>query len=216
MLKLYFMIRHLAFGFFALTLVIASCKKGKAEFTLTGTLSDATHGTSLGSVSVSLYEVEAGTLIETKIGSMQTSSDGAYSFTFPRNQVESYILRASKDNFFPIEESILFSDLTIEEDNVRNYSTTAKGWMKLVFTNTAPANTGDILRFTKQVGKSDCDECLTDGEHQLYGIVDTVIYCATDANTTFTYYYEVAGTAVSGFKSGVAPESDTAAIILNY
>jgi len=197
-------------------LVFSGCKKGKADFTLTGQLTDATFSTSLSGLSVSLYEVEAGTTTETLIGTTTTSSDGSYSFTFPRNQAEAYILRANKDNYFPIDEYIAFSSLSIDNDNVRNYSTTAKSWVRLVFINTAPASNSDILRFTQQLGKTDCDECLTAGQHQLNGVIDTVIFAVNDGNTTFSYYYELLSSTNTGFKSAMTTAFDTTTISLSY
>lgn len=197
-------------------LVFSACKKGKADFTITGQLTDATFNVSISGLSVSLYEIEAGTTTETLIGTTTTASDGSYSFTFPRNQAEAYILRANKTNYFPIDEYITFSSLTIDDENVRNYSTTAKSWVRLVFTNGAPASNSDILRFTQQLGKTECDECLTAGQHQLNGIVDTVIYAANDGNTTFSYYYELLSTPNSGFKSATTVAFDTTTITLSY
>jgi hypothetical protein len=59
-----------------------------------------------------------------------------------------------KSNYFELYEDIPFSDLTIEEDNTRNYGTTAKSWAKLHFVNNSgvPA---DILQYIKQEGKED-------------------------------------------------------------
>ncbi len=197
-------------------LVAAACKKGKADFTIKGVLTDATFNQSMAGISVSLYEIEAGTTTQSLIGTVSTGSDGSYSFTFPRNQAEAYLLKAEKNNYFPINETINFSDLTIENDNIRNFSTTAKAWMKLRFTNQAPANTWDVLRYSLQEGKTGCDECLGSGTYTLYGIVDTVFYCVTDGNSAFTYYYEVDGTPDSGFKSTTSVAFDTVSMTLNY
>lgn len=206
----------LALAVLSLLLASSACKKGKAEFILSGQLTDATFNEGFSGLTVSLYEVEAGTTTETLIGTTTTTSDGSYSFTFPRNQAEAYILRATKQNYFPVDEYISFSSLTIDEENVRNFSTTAKSWLRLVFTNTAPAAISDILRFTQQLGKTGCEECLTAGQHQLNGIVDTVIYVENDGNTTFSYYYELLSTPNSGFKSATSTVFDTTTISLSY
>lgn len=206
----------LALSVLSVLLVFSACKKGKADFTISGQLTDNTFNNGFSGLTVSLYEVEAGTTTETLIGTTTTTSDGAYSFTFPRNQAEAYILRATKDNYFPIEEYIGFSSLTIDEENVRNYSSTAKSWARLVFTNEAPATAWEILRFTQQQGKTDCAECLTAGQHDLIGFVDTVIYVANDGNTTFSYYYELLSSPNSGFKSATTTAFDTTTITLSY
>ncbi|MEY2666765.1 MAG: hypothetical protein RLZZ384_936, partial [Pseudomonadota bacterium] len=49
--------------------------------------------------------------------------------------MEKYILRITKENYFPLEETIYFSSLSLNIDNIRDYSTTAKAWVKLDFIN---------------------------------------------------------------------------------
>ncbi len=195
--------------------LLFACKKGKAEFTVIGILTDTTFDQPLSGASVSLYEVAAGNTGTTLIGTSTLGSDGKYSFTFPRNQAESYTLIAEKSGYFTIEESIFFNDLSIEQDNVENFSTTAKAWVKLRFTNEVPNASTDILSYTKQSGKSGCFECHPTEQQILTGVVDTVIRCATDGNTTFSYLYNILGGG-QGVKSEFATAFDTTEIILNY
>lgn len=199
-----------------LPLLFTSCKKGKAELTLKGILIDSTFGNGFSGLSINLYEVPAGTSLENLIATTTTASDGSYSFAFSRNQVESYVLKANPVNYFPIDEKIYFSSLSIDYDNYRNFSTTAKAWVKLRFVNQSPANTSDILRFTKQTGKSDCPECFPVEQQQLNGIVDTTFTCVNDGNTEFKYYYEMVGMPFSGFKNASTVAFDTTTILLNY
>ena len=89
---------------------------------------------------------------ETLITSTNANSDGDYSFTFDRDKSKKYILKISKNNYFTNEKIILFSSLTIEEENIRNYSTSAKSWVKLHFKNIDP-KAEDQLRDIMQEGK---------------------------------------------------------------
>lgn len=203
-----------------LTLTICSfilfgCKKGKTDFTLRGILSDSTFGQTLSGATVKLYEIEAGGTGINLIGQSTTSSDGSYTFTFPRNQAESYTLTAEKINYFSIDETIYFSDMSIEEDNIRDYSTTAKAWVKLRFKNESPAAGTDLTTYIKLSGKSGCPECHPNDEQYLVGVIDTVINCATDGNTIFSYLYDVIG-GPEGEKSANAVAFDTTEIILTY
>jgi len=197
-------------------IVLIGCKKGKADFTIAGTLTDDTFGQGFSGATVSLYEVPAGGGTNNLVGQTTTGASGSYTFTFPRDQAEAYVLTTDKNNYFPLEETIYFSDLTIEEDNIRNFSTTAKAWVKLRFVNQAPATATDLLRYLKQSGKVGCSECHTTEEQFLSGIVDTVIQCATDGNTTFSYFYDVIGASDQGIKSANAVAFDTTEILLNY
>ena len=205
--------KFLAHIFAAAILLLSSCNKGKADFTVKGTISDDTFSGALTGASVELYEVEAGGSASNLIGSATIGSDGAYSFTFPRNKAESYLLKVRKDNYFEQDFTIPFSELTIEEDNVRNYSSTAKSWARLRFITTDPTAQ---LKYVKQQGKIDCANCCGTEENFLNGVVDTEIICPNDGNTTYSYHYWLLGTSISGEKNANTTAFDTVDIVLNY
>lgn len=200
---------------FSLALIFTGCKKGKTEFTITGTVTDATFSQALTGATMKLYEVEAGGGSTNLIGSTTIGSDGSYSFTFPRNKVESYIAYVEKNNYFTIDQTIPFSTLTVEEDNVRNLSTTAKSWAKIHLVNSNPQPT-DHLSIVKQAGKTSCAECCGDQYEDFYGALDTILYCGNDGNTTYSFYYSVVGTADQGIKSATTVAFDTTLITLSY
>ncbi len=191
--------------------VLSSCKKGKADFVLRGVITDATFNTGLSSGKVYLYEVEAGGSDINFLGSQTIGSDGSYAFTFPRNAAESYILQIEKDNYYSKEYILPFSTLTIEEDNVRNYSTTAKSWVGLHFST---PGTSSLLKYTRQQGKSGCDECCPEGEQIISGAVDTIIYCPNDGNTVYAYNY--IANSFFGVKQTTTVAFDTTILTLNY
>jgi hypothetical protein len=193
--------------------ILFSCNKGQSDFILTGTISDGTFSGGLTGAEVKLYEIEAGGASTNLLSSTTLSSDGKYSFTFPRNKAESYTLSIRKENYFDQDITIPFSDLSVEEENVRNYSTTAKSWARLIFTTTNPSAS---LKYIKQQGKTGCAECCGSGENYLNGAIDTMIYCPNDGNTTYSYHYWLLGTSISGEKSANTTAFDTVDIILNY
>ena len=193
----------------------SSCKKGKADFTITGTITNTSINSGLDGATVKIYETPAGSGALELIGTATTNISGLYSFSFPRNQSESYTITCEKSNHFSIEETINFSDLSIKEDNVYNYSTSAKSWAKLRFVNVSPSGS-DNLKFTKTAGKSGCIECCENTETSLVNIIDTTIYCINDGNTTYSYTYLHVGTSNFGDKSAITLPYDTTEIILNY
>ena len=192
---------------------ITACNKGKADFTLKGTITDTTFSTSLEGATVKLYETEAGTFSSTLIAESTIGADGSYSFTFPRNAVESYTLSIHKENYFDQENIINFSAMTIEEDNVRDFSTTAKSWARLRFITTTPLAE---LHYIKQLGKQGCPSCCGIDEQTLSGVQDLEIICPNDGNSTYSYNYWVIGTADSGNKSAITTAFDTVTITLTY
>lgn len=195
--------------------LLSSCKKGKADFTITGTITNTSLNSGLSGATVTLHEIPAGSVSSELIGTTTTNLSGVYSFSFPRNQSESYTITCVKSNHFSIEESINFSDLSINEDNVINYSTTAKSWVKLRFLNSTPSGS-DVLNFTRTAGKSDCDACCTSTETSLINVLDTNIYCINDGNSIYSYNYIHQGTTNFGEMSVVTASYDTTEILLNY
>lgn len=195
--------------------MIISCKKGKADFVLKGLITDTTFGGGLDGSTIKLYETEGGGTKTNLLGTVQ-SSDGNYSFTFPRNAVEYYTIVVQKENYFEINEQIGFSSLSVSEDNTRNFSTTAKAWVNLRFVNQLPASSTDELKFTKQAGKSGCDECCETTQQILTGIVDTSIICINDGNETYSYLYFDSQTSTSSINSVVTTAFDTTELLLTY
>ena len=203
--------------FFYLLLFIfsVSCSKKTSKFTLSGTIRDLSLNENLSNATISIYKKLQGNSFETLIGTTSTNSQGHYSFTFDRDKSEKYILKISKNNYFNTEEIILFSSLTIKGENIRNYSTSAKSWVKLHFKNIDP-KPEDQLRYMKQEGKILCDECCPIDYQYIYGSADTSIYCINDGNTSFSYIYAVIGTSNQAIKSVITIPFDTTEIYLEY
>jgi hypothetical protein len=195
--------------------MLSSCKKKKADFVLIGTISETTFNSPLSGAVVKLYQVPVGSASEQLLGTKTLGSDGKYSFTFQRDKMEKYILRITKSGYFDLEKEVYFSELTITTDNVRNYSTTAKSWVKITFHNHTPLPS-DHLTFIKQSGKEGCAECCPDSEYSFYGALDTSIYCINDGNTYYSYFYNVMGTTDQGINGVTTVAFDTTEIILNY
>jgi len=209
--------KHFALITFSALLLFSfiGCRKGVADFTLTGTITDNSFSVPLSGATVKLYATEAGGLSVELIATSTLGSDGIYSFTFERGKTETYHVSVSKTGYFELYEDIPFSDLTIEEDNVRDYATTTKSWVELRFINTSPL-TDDVLQYIKQEGKSDCADCCTDGDVYLEGAIDTSIYCINDGNSEYRYYYWVHNSTNQGPKSAITPPFDTVQILLSY
>lgn len=193
--------------------ILSACKKGRADIILSGTITDGSFNTSLNGSTVSLFEVSGGGQLE--LLETQTSSDGTYSFTFKRNPVESYILKVQKSNYFTLEQSIPFGDLTTKNENIRNYTTYAKSWAKLRFVNLDP-QPDDQLKFIKVKGNSGCNDCCPSDYVLLSGPIDTTFYCINNGNAMYSYNYWVLGTSISGTESIVTTPFDTVEILLEY
>ncbi len=196
-------------------LFLLSCKKKEGNFTLSGTITDKSFNTGLNEATISLYQVKATNNSLIFISSSTLDTDGKYSFVFKREMMDKYILKISKPNYINLEETIPFSSLDIENENIRNYSTSAKSWVRLKFFNLNPSDT-DQLEFRKQNGNSNCEECLDTSKVTLFGSVDTSLIYLNDGNTPFSYLYSEIGTNNTGIKSAVTIPFDTTEIYLEY
>ncbi len=201
------------FYYLFLAITVISCEKGKANFVLKGTIQDETFSTTLAGATIQLYQVQVGSATETFVKSQTIGSDGAYSFTFPRDNMEKYILRIEKDNYFALEKTVYFSSLTLNSDNIRDYSTTAKAWVKLNFIND-PNFGGNELEYTIQQGKENvAGSC----QHGTYTInTSTSYYCINDGNQLYSYLYFAFGPNDTGVKSVITTPFDTTELTLTY
>ena len=198
-----------------LTPVLFSCKKGVGNFTLKGEINNLTFNAPLTDTWIKLYKVPIGSSNQIIEDSMLLSADGNYEFTFPREQVERYIIEIHKDGYFPIIEDVYFSSLTLEQDNIRNYSTHAKAWIGLKFVNENPTPL-DLFTYTKQLGLEDCTECCPSTEQEFQGELDTTIYCINNGNEPYSILYSVSGTNNIGILSELTSAFDTTYINVTY
>lgn len=189
------------------------CHKGPVEYTLKGTITDNTFSTGLSNANVYLYEIAAGGGDETLIGQSILGSDGTYTFTFDRTKAESYRIVVTKSNYFEIDEIIYQSSMTSKEDNVRDFSTTAKAWARVHLSTTNPSG---HLRILKTKGKVGCSECCPDGEIDFIGPIDTVFYCINDGNTLYEYNYYNLFSSQVGFITTSTVAFDTTDLVFNY
>lgn len=195
--------------------LIISCEKGTGNFTIKGTITDATNQSGLQGAEIKIYKVPIASTQEILISTAVIGSDGSYTFTFPREKMERYVLHVDKVNYFELTEDIYYSSLSLKNDNVRNYSTKAKAWIALHFINSNPQAT-DHLQYIKQDGLQGCTACCPNSEQNYFGALDTTIYCINNGNEIYSVYYWVLNSSNQGLLSAVTTAFDTTEIILNY
>jgi hypothetical protein len=201
-------------GFLA---VFSACKKKELNFTLKGKINDSTFNKALEGAKISIFKLSLGSTSPTEaIDEMVIGSAGTFEFTFPREKAEAYLVRIEKENYFLIEESIPFSSFSTEKALEKNFSTTAKAWVKIRFVNQAPALTTDILKYIKMNGKSNCIECCPTSEQFLNGIIDSTITCVNDGNTNYSFYHWIMNTPTQEQHTIYTPAFDTVTYTLAY
>ena len=205
--------------FYAVVLIsiIFSCKKKELTFTLKGAVTNNTLGGALNGGILRLEEISSNGTSLGIISELTIPDDGNYEITFKRNNSLKYILTIEKENYFKISDEISFSEFSTEEPLIQNYATNAKAWVKLRFNNTAPSNASDVLTYTKQEGKQDCEDCCAKSEQTITGLGEKIVYCLNDGNTNYSYRYSsVNPTAILVEKSIYTPAFDTVELLLNY
>jgi hypothetical protein len=201
--------------FILLIATLFSCDKGAGEFRISGVVTDETFQTSLVGAEVAIYKIPVASNTEQYIGSQILGSDGAYHFTVPRERMEKYILRVTKNLYFPIEKTIYFSELKLKEENVYPIATWAKSWVELKFVNQNPLPQ-DHFQYIKQSGYASCLDCCPITAQDLYGAVDTSIYCINKGNTIYSLLYWVFNTTNQGYLEANTSAFDTTQIYLSY
>ena len=202
------------FGFLIALIAVSACKKKEITYVVEGVITDNSYSQPLAGATVDLYEIPLGSSTpSTVLASATTGSDGKYHFEFKREKIEKYVIVITKNGYFSTSTEFHADDLSTQETNTFSHTTTAKSWVKLRFINT---DAGVNLKYIRQSGKMDCDECCASTDQYLYDAVDTAIYCINDGNTTYSYYYWVLGTTINGPKSVVTTPFDTVDLVLNY
>ena len=164
---------------------------------------------------IKIYNVPIASTQEIIIGTAIIGPDGSYTFTFPREKMERYTLHVKKENYFNLTHDVYYSSLSLDNDNIRNYSTKAKAWIALHFINNNPLAT-DHLQYIKQDGLQGCTACCPNTEQNYYGALDTTIYCINNGNEIYSVYYWVLNTNNQGLLSVETSLFDTTEIVLNY
>lgn len=194
-------------------LIVTACKKESIKFTLEGDVTDTSLNQNHVNASVQLYRVPVGGGTEELMGSTSVNTDGKFSITFERSKAEKYHIVIKKDNYFDIDQTILFNDFQPNKAISRTFKTTAKAYVKLVFHNSDPSDLGRYIKYNIQKAKSDCHECCPKGtQYQLAGFSDTTIYCMSDGNTEYSYYYELFPAGQVGIESKMTIPFDTITI----
>lgn len=200
---------------FTLFIILCSCNKGAGEFKINGVVTDDTFHSALSGAEISIYKVPVASNTELFVSSQTLGSDGSYHFTVPRERMEKYILRVTKNLYFPIEKTIYFSELKLKEENVFDLVTWAKSWVELKFINSNPLPQ-DNFQYIKQDGYGTCLECCPITEQHLYGAVDTSIFCVNKGNTIYSLLYWVLNTNIQGYLEANTSAFDTTQIYLSY
>lgn len=208
--------KHISFFLITLLLGLFNCQKQTPTFQISGSVSDQSLNSVLSDVNITFYKIKAGSSTPTKIASTQTNSDGTYTIEFDRDLSESYYAIAEKENYFDSEQSILFEDLKVGEENTINFNIYAKSWVKIQLKNLTP-EPDDYITISKQEGKKNCLDCCDFFEYTVTN-TDTTFYCINNGNSSFSILYSSFGDNLfnTAIESVTSTSFDTTDLYISY
>lgn len=207
--------RLIFFSVALLLLVHLGCRKNEVTIEIEGILTNSLNGSGLDGVSVDLYTKPLGSTFDELAKSTQTNSDGSYAFKIKNNKYESVRIHFEKENYFTIDHTVPFSELSTSNTNTLDFEMKAQSWTAFVIKNNQP-DPSDEFKLLKDTGKEDCETCCENGFYYYYGDVDTTVVCPNDADRYMRFYYWVNGNESNGMDSVYNTPFDTTYYEFNY
>ena len=195
--------------------LVSSCKKGTGNFIIKGKITDETFSTGLDGAIIKLYKVPVASSSRILVESFTLQNDGNYSFTFPRERMEKFIVVVEKNLYFKLEKEIFYASFTVNEPLICNYGTKAKSWVELRFVN-ADVQPSDHFRYIKQDGLVGCEECCSNAEENIYANPYFHRICINNANELYSILYWNIGTLQQGYEEVLTAPFDTTLLLINY
>lgn len=198
--------------------ILSSCKPKGVEYTINGTVNDASFNEAAKLVKVFLYERATTGFTYSLIEETTTDAIGNFSFTFPRKRALDYKIVLQKEEYFDNEMILTINDLKPNDAIQQNFSIYAHAWVKVRLKNESSANSYDDFIYKKITGNDDCEACCPNNEIQhFYGEnVDTTFYCMVEGGQKFSYYYELSNSAFLGNEEVISIPLDTVSVETIY
>ncbi len=197
----------------SISIILLSCKKGETDFEINGFVYTQSLAEPVSGAIIEVYKTVAGTTDLQYVSSYTTDDKGNFSLKVKRDKFTELKLKISKENYFSLDKTVYFSDLSVDEANYLHYFTTTKGWAKIHLKSIASGNNLTISRIS---GKKDCEECCPGGFQNFSGPFDTTFYCINDGGTEYSINYIINNGSNTGVKSVITPFADTALIEISF
>ena len=200
------------FSLFLIGTLFLGCKKDAIYYTLEGVVIDQSAAQPLIGATVSLFTAPAGSSSLTLVQSVQSGSDGSYSFQLQRDKIASVVLKAAKNNYFEITKSYTLDELSVENSNQTDFAIYAKSWVRLRFMGDGIKD----VKYIRQVGLNNCAECCPSTEQFVYNAIDESTYCINYGNGEYKIYFNELNSINQGPISVVTTPFDTTELLISY
>jgi hypothetical protein len=206
--------------FILILMTVLSCKKDQIQYTVKGTVKNTVTNEGVNQVKLTFYQTEVNNNALNPnfiyIGTTTTSSNGAYSFTFDRKNIDKFKILVEHNEYY-VDETIYSAALLSTEDDVDfSYDLESKSWIEVRLKNNFVQN-GELLNFHKYNVKEGCEECCVIGNLAVpYTIPDTTFVCNVVGDTYFKYTYGESSANTSTTDSVLCTQFDTTSIFIQY
>ena len=201
--------RYLVLVFFSSLIVFSGCKKKELSYTISGSVRDITFDNALNGAEVKIYS--SGAANDNFSSTVTSSSNGSYSFSFPRKNYTDITIEVSKDGYFPKKQTLIIDDLEINSENTFNYELEAMAWVKVHFIGDGVKD----IKFARMEGYSGCDECCDGAEQTLMNVVDQEFLCLNKGNMNYKIYYQIIGSPTIYFAEVVTVPFEYTELLVN-
>ena len=208
---------------FAVSLFHACKKEDQTpELTIQGTIFDNTTQAGVPGVSVRLSEqvVSGGTFssVFQTISTVTTSSNGSYSFNFPREAASAYRLEISRENYFSRELDINPDNVSVGSPYSSSLGITPMAWAKFSMVNASPLSAADVATFQYLNASFTCSCCNNEQSTYTGMNVNSSEKCLLEGNFMLRYRYTVNKDtlSLSVIDSAFCAAFDTTFISINY
>lgn len=182
---------------FLLIIFTISCKKEEQtpNLNIQGRILDSSNsnGVSNATVRLSQQVLSDGTFssIFQPVGTVSSSSNGSYSFEFPRDAASEFKIEVEKDNYFFKEVSINPDNVPVGSAYTANIGIAPMAWVRYTIQNVNPISSADEASFQYINANFEC-QCCNNDLHSFEGMsVNESEKCLLEGNFYLKYRYTI-------------------------
>lgn len=208
-----------AIVFFALGILVVSCKKDPIQYSFSGTVTESVNQSALSGVEVDIsqrvYNGNVASTFFNSAGVATTGSDGTYEMSFNREKVIEFKVEMSKSGYFDSE--LLMNSSEVSTDEVKEIDETLEpeAWIRMDLTNVG-GMASDIFTMIHYNFRVGCSGCTTNDYYYYEGIVDTSFIIMTTGGVYTKYSFKNPGGVNYIQDSVYTTPFDTVDVIINY
>ncbi len=206
-----------------LLIVLFSCKKKEEDYLISGTVFNPELNQSVSQMQISLWgtTVSNGSIQNqfSQLASVQTASDGSFSFKFKKSVYSALKLVLYRSDYFQQETAINPDNLSPGKEYKMTIQSHALGWIKTTIQNTGTQHDADNVYYKLSLPYTSCTTCCNTSAQNFSGAsVNTSWTCNVygGSKITIQWIYTYNTINQSHFDTLLVPVNDTLAYPIFY